>query len=81
MNEESSIQMDRKRKKQVGSQLLSLFWALAVFSLRKKGLSKGLAAASFFAYEDNRIMALRVLHLGAFIGVVAIPQFTLVLAV
>ena len=35
------------------------------FFAEKKGSSKRLAAASLFAYEDKR-MAARVLHLGAF---------------
>ena len=64
MNEESSIQMDRKRKKQVVSWLVSYPGRFFLFFLlRKKGSSKGqrLAAASFFAYEDKR-MAVRVLR-------------------
>ena len=68
MNEESSTQTDRKRKKQVfsqvGSQLASYPGCISL--RKKKGSSKRLAAASFFAYKDKR-MVVRVLHLGAFI--------------
>ena len=39
------------------------------FSPRKKGLGKRLAGASFFAYEDKR-MVVRVLHLGVLIATV-----------
>ena len=68
MNEESSIQTDGKRKKQVGSQLGSSIPRPLFFFAEKQGSSKGqLAAASFFAYEDIKRMAARVLHLSAFI--------------
>ena len=59
MNEESSTHTDRKSLKEAGGLTASLL--PSPFEM-----SKRLAAASFFAYDDKR-MAARVLHHGAFI--------------
>ena len=60
--------MDRTRKKQVGSQLVSSGpWQFFHCRERRARQSKGLAAPSFFAYEDKR-MATGVLHLSTFIN-------------